>query len=87
MAANLQKGAGWILTHGWGRQRLSSNQLGGAKTVQEVAELCVGGESNSREDEAKAKGHKSVRSHELTLTESGGRRSPVRASPYFPSEL
>lgn len=76
---------GWILTHGWSSQRLSSDQLGGAKTIQEVTELCIGGESNSREDEAKPKGHKRLCLYELT--ESGEQSNPMQVSPYFPSEL
>lgn len=78
------KSAGWTLTHGWSSQRLSSNQLGGAKTIQEVAELCIGGESNSREDEAKAKGHESLCLYELTLTESGGQMNPMKCLLTFP---
>lgn len=31
----------WVLTHRWSCQRLSSNQLGRAKTIQEVTELGV----------------------------------------------
>lgn len=46
------KSGGWILTHGWSSQCLSSDQLGGAKTIQEVAELRIRGESHSRKDEA-----------------------------------
>lgn len=31
----------WVLTHRWSCQRLSSNQLGRAKTIQEVTELGI----------------------------------------------
>lgn len=47
----LYKGILWVLTHRWSSQRLSSDQLSRAKTIQEVTELGVWGEPHTREDE------------------------------------
>lgn len=48
-----------ILTHRRSGQRLSSHQLGGAKTIQEVAELGVRGEPHAGEDETKGRRRRS----------------------------
>lgn len=40
-----------VLTHRWSSQCLSSNQLGGAETIQEVTELGIRGKPHTREDE------------------------------------